>query len=230
MDRREFINLSPEHIKSLDSRLEALMTLKVHLQETVETFNKYSTVGKNLCTCMGKLSESFKCEEFQFDPTLQSITNLLDSFRETLFIHYDQIKDHIINPLTSFVSNDIKSAEEAGKARSQHLENYNKTLENFVSLKKGKNIKEGQNAELEVLEGKLISIQQQAVFSDFLLYRSLELVERKKLIEITATVCIFKKGRKNEIFILKRKRHEINNLIIIHFNLFFFFNNFIFLP
>lgn len=192
IERKEFINLSPSHIKLLDSRLEALMTLKVHLQETIETFNKYSSVGKNLCSCMGKLSESFKCEEFVFDPTLQSISRLLDTFRDTLYDHYNSIKDHIITPLSSFVNNDIKTAEEAGKQRASCLEIYNKNLENFVSLKKGKNIKEGQNIELESLEGKLIQTHGQAVFTDFLLYRSLELVERKKLIEITATVCIYK--------------------------------------
>lgn len=212
----EFLNLSPRHIKNLTDHLDDVVILKQHILDTIDTFNKYAEAGQTLCSCMEKLSNSFQCyREFQNDPTLQTISSLLNSIKDTLFHHYSRIDLHIVQPLDKFVNTDIKQAEEYGKVREHSIENYNKCLENFVSFKKSKSSKDPTNLQAEKMEINLMMAHGDAVQSDFNLHRSLELVERKKLIEITATVCIF--------ISQKFERKKQNQIALIDFFLSFFF-------
>ena len=184
-DNIDFLNLPPLHINSLNNRLSKILKLREHISDTAQTFEQYANVGKNLCNCMEKLSESFSCyQEFQSDSTLRNISNLLDYFRQTLFNHYDQIRNHIIAPLEKFMKTDIDNAEERAKKASHCIESYFKNVENYVSLKKR------NPNELQEIEGRLMASHWQAVEADFQFHRAIDLVERKKLIEISANVCI----------------------------------------
>ncbi|OHT01999.1 hypothetical protein TRFO_31018 [Tritrichomonas foetus] len=207
-DQVDFLNLPPLHTNSLTNRLNLILQLKEHINYTTETFEQYSDVGLNLCKCMEKLSGSFTCyQEFQSDPTLRSISNLLDSFQSTLKNHYLQIEDLIIKPLIKFVKTDIREAEEKAKRANQNVDNYFRNVENYVALKK-KNTNE-----LQEIEGRLMASHWQAVESDFSFHRALDLVERKKLIEITATVCFLESAVLNgnpkilKIIILYQKKN-----------------------
>ncbi|OHT05525.1 hypothetical protein TRFO_26733 [Tritrichomonas foetus] len=186
-DHVEFLNLSPLHLNSLSVRMKEMTQLKEHINATSKTFQAYSEVGAQLCSCMSKLSASFQdYQEFQSDPALKAISDLLNKFQSSLKIHYEQIQDHIITPLKEYVKNDITSVEEKGKEATKAIDAYFKTVENYTMISK----KKPQN-ELDEADVRLKKCHKKACFSDYLFMRSLDLVERRKLIEVLAHVCIF---------------------------------------
>lgn len=188
MDQQiNILNLSPIHEASLMQRLENILELKEHILATEKTFEHYTNSGLQLCECMRKLSDTFEnYEEFKSDQTLSSVSSVLNQFSTTLKDHFDQIKEHIISSLTNFIKNGIMIAEENGKKAVHAYENYNKLMEQYVSINKKKPCPDLADKEI-----KLIASHWQAVYTSFDFGRSLDYVQRKKLLEITGTFLMF---------------------------------------
>ena len=184
IDQVDFLNLSPLFIYSLTTRLKSMQKLKEHLLSTLKTFQVYSSIGGQLCDCMRQLSSSFsEYEELQSDPEMKTISNLLLSFESSLSRQFSQISDNIIDPLKSFIKNEINDAEEKGKEANKNIQKYFKVSENYVMQKK--------KSQSDEADSKIMKKHKNAAFSAFRFHRALEFAERKKLIEIIARVCIF---------------------------------------
>jgi hypothetical protein len=131
---------------------------------------------------MGKLAESFESYN-KTDPALLSISEILVAYQTTLNGHFQQVKDHIVGPLKQFLREDIGQAEEDGHRANHDLDAYFKYLDSYLTISKKE-----RGPKLEEKETRLKAAHWQAVLSDFQLERSLSLVERKMLIDISATV------------------------------------------
>ena len=181
------LNLSPLHTYSLLQRLETVIELKEHILATEKTFEHYADSGLQLCECMTKLANTFEnYEEFKYDQTLSSISSVLSQFSATLKSHFDQVKEHIITSLKNFVKNGIMKTEEEGKKATHAYENYAKLMEQFVAINNKK-----LPPDLAEREGKLMAGHWQAVYTSFMFGRSLDYIQRKKLLEITGTFLMF---------------------------------------
>ncbi|KAH0789052.1 ARF GAP-like zinc finger-containing protein [Histomonas meleagridis] len=181
------MNLSPLHMSTLLHRYDMVMELKEHVAATEKTFQHYAECGRQLCECMEKLSGTFqRYDEFKSDPALQSISELLISFSSTLKSHYDQVDQHIITSLKTFIKKDIGRVEEDNRRVSHCIDTYNKLVEQFVQINKKK-----PGADQEEKEARMMASHWQAVYSSFMFNRSLDYVERKKLLEITGTMLMF---------------------------------------
>ena len=188
-DFARFINLPPLERDSLDKKLFEIKALKEHLHVTEKLFTQYSQVGMNLTKIMDELVKSFQSfKEFESDPSLKSISELLQQNSDSLKTHYTLITEQITAPLNSFITNEIDSAVEAGKTSEICYNAYVATTEKYTSLSKKKFNAPGA---LEEMDNRLRDAHKQAAAADFILDRKCELVERKKLVEISASVCIF---------------------------------------
>jgi hypothetical protein len=177
------LTLSPLHIESRAKRLDAVLDLKEHIHVTLKTFGRYSEVGSELCKCMGKLAESFESYN-KTDPSLLSISQILMAYQGILSGHFEQVKEHIVGPLRQFVKDDIGRVEEGGRRANHDLDTYFKYLESYLTISRKE-----KGAKLQDKDTKLKAAHRQAVLSDFQLERSISLVERKMIIDISATVC-----------------------------------------
>ncbi|EAX96541.1 ARF GAP-like zinc finger-containing protein [Trichomonas vaginalis G3] len=183
-----YLNLSPLHVDGLHKRLDSIQKMASLIIEAERTFGKYVEVGKQLCGIMHKLSVSFtNFGNIEGDPNIVSIVELLNSFSETMNTHYDMISTAVISPLTQFINNDVKNAEQLGKQAEKMYDNYHSTFEKYVSLSK----KKTSDTEIEEFDMKLMQSHGRAVFADFQLSRQLELVERKKNVEVLTEFIAF---------------------------------------
>lgn len=190
MDSFQFLCLSPTHIEEHQARLNAILRLKENILGTIKTVQQYAEAGSQLVICMQRLAESFRAyNEFQSDPTIRSISDLLLSFGTILGDHYTQVEDHVVQPLRSFMKNDIQKAEDAGKAAIHDIEIYLKALDACAAMNK-KKVKP-TDFDKQGREVELMKRHQTAVSSDFMYERALSLVERKKLVDVTAVFLVF---------------------------------------
>ena len=188
MDYTDYLCLSPIHIEKNQQRLAAILRLKENISATIKTVQRYAGAGTQLSNCMKKLAVSFKAyNEFQSDPTIRTISDLLTSFGDSLMGHYAQIEPCIVAPLRDFIKKDIAKVEEAAKVAARDTEIYLKTLDVWAALNK-KKVKPTDQDKQE-RDGRLMSLHQVAIRSDFIYDRSLSFVERKKLVDVTAVVC-----------------------------------------
>ena len=184
----EFQSLSPSHIEEHQKRLNAILRLKENITTIIKTVQQYAEAGNQLAVCIEALAESFTgCGEFQDDPTIRSISDLLHSFKTILADHYSQVDQHVVQPLRNFMRDDIQQAEDAGKVASRDIEAYLKALDAVAAMNK-KKIKP-TDMDKQEREVRLMKLHQTAVESDFMFDRRLTLVERKKLVDVTAVVC-----------------------------------------
>lgn len=185
-----FQSLSPAHIEDHQHRLNAILRLKENINTIIKTVQHYADAGNQLALCIEALAESFTgCGEFQDDPTIRSISDLLRTFKSVLAEHYSQVDDHVVKPLRSFMKDDIQQAEDAGKAASRDIEAYLKALDACAAMNK-KKVK-SNDMDKQDREVRLMKLHQTAVESDFMFDRRLTLVERKKLVDVTAVFLVF---------------------------------------
>jgi hypothetical protein len=126
--------------------------------------------------------------EFQHDPAIRAISDLLHSFRTAFSGHYDGINQNIISRLQSFLENDIHPAEEESHKANETRATYLKMFDAFTSLSVRKF---PSKQELEERTQHLSRDHWEAVNADFRFDRALSLVERKKLLELTSTFLVF---------------------------------------
>lgn len=187
-DFDQYLNLSPLHRKDLNDRLFQIKDLKEHLQVTEKLFTQYSQIGTSLTQVMRELAKSFQAfKEFNNDPSLKSIIELLNQNSDTLSQHFTTVPSHIIEPLHQFVAVDISKCIEAGRNSESSYNNYVSASEKYVAFTKKKASVPGASEECE---SRLKEAHKQAAIADFNLSRSCELVDCKKLIEVSASVCI----------------------------------------
>ena len=190
MDNFQFLSLSPTHIEEHQARLNSILRLKENIAGTIKTVQQYSEAGCQLVLCMQRLAASFTVyNEFQSDPTIRSISDLLLSFGSILNDHYAQVEAHVVTPLRNFMKNDIQKAEDAGKTAIRDVETYLKALDACAALNK-KKVKP-TDFDKQGREVELMKRHQTAVTSDFMYDRYLTLVERKKLVDVTAVFLVF---------------------------------------
>jgi Arf-GAP/coiled-coil/ANK repeat/PH domain-containing protein len=184
----KFLHLSPLHIDSLQKRLEEILRIKGTIGDTMKTFKKYIEIGKQFCDVIVQLSSSFeRFGSFEDDPNIAQMCSLLGNFQETMRSHFEIISDAVIAPLDAFVQNDISEAIACGKQAEKELDNYQNTVEKYVSLSK----KKSTDTEIEEFDMKLMQSHGRAVFANFTFDRTLELVERKKNVEIITQLIAF---------------------------------------
>lgn len=189
----DFLRVSPIFTSKLQKSAENVLKLREHIRQTRQVFDQYAQIGGNLCQCMEVLAGSFKeLSEFENDSTMVSIHDLLLKFVVTMKEHYKQVKLQIITHLDDFMTNDIGEAETKNAKVSHEFDILNKALDNYDIQKTKK--KKAQNDSQEKIM-KLIAMYWDAGKSVFELNQQLELVERKKLIEITASVCFHIKNK-----------------------------------
>lgn len=183
-----YLNLSPLHLDSLTKRLEKIVQFKGTIGDTMKTFKKYIDVGNQFCNVMSELSKSFsRFGSFEDDPNITQMCNLLDNFEDTMSTHFSMIQDAVIAPLESFVQNEISSAVACGKQAEKEYENYHSVVEKYVAISK----KKVSATDIEEFDMKLMQSHGRAVFADFTFDRTLELVERKKNIEVITQLIAF---------------------------------------
>lgn len=183
----EFLRISPIYAAKLQKSTENVMKLREHIKQTKQVFEQYAQIGSNLCECMENLAYSFKeLSDFENDTTMISIHDLLLKFKSTMKEHYNQVKQQIIKHLDDFMNKDIEEAVVRNSKASHEFDNLNKAMDNYV-LQKSKKKKLQNDSQEKIM--KLIALYWDTGKSIFELNRQLELVERKKLIEITASVC-----------------------------------------
>jgi hypothetical protein len=180
----DFLNLSPIQFDALSTRLAALLRLKENLGSTIKCFQDYAEAGSSLCVCMQNLAGSFESYNiFQTDPTLGSISGLLNSFQTVLGGHYAQVRDHIVGALETFLKTDIPRAEEVARKATHDVDAYMKYVDTYATT-----IRKRQHGPTDDHDKRLQAAHFQAVISSFRLERTLSLVERKQLFEVTANV------------------------------------------
>ena len=185
----EFLRLSPIHAYNLQKSVQKILSLKENIKHTKQTFEQYTQIGLSLCDCMEKLATAFKgYSKYESDPTMISIHDLLINFKDTMKDHYSQVKQQIISHLDKFVSEDIEKAVSEGAKASHEYDNLCKCMDNY-GVQTPKKKKSTIDSQEKIM--KLIASYWDAGKSDFELSRQLELVERKKMIEITASVCFY---------------------------------------
>ena len=181
-----FLNLSPSHLKEIRERLDALTQLRDHINSLENLFQKYSDAGLEMCSCMQSLANGFlSYSQVDKEPTITSISNLLLSFGDSMSKYFIEVKEHILLPLHNFSQKNIISAEEYSKTAQENFDNYINLLEkNTINSKK-------KSGEAPNLLPQIASAYSESIRSDFILSRNLDLIERKRLIELTTTVCFF---------------------------------------
>jgi hypothetical protein len=136
---------------------------------------------------MGSLSSSFESyNELQNDPTLCSISILLNSFQDVLSGHYSHVRDHIVAALALFLKNNITRAEEDARKAAHDLDAYLKSVDGYAA-----SVTKRSRSTNDDRETKLKAAHLQAVCSSFRLDRTLSLVERRQVLEVTANCLMF---------------------------------------
>ena len=183
-----YLNLSPLHLDGLQKRLANIMKLKSTITDTLKIFKKYTDIGNQFCDVINQLSNKFiDFADIEDDPNIGQICSLLNNFQDTMRNHFTIISGAVMGPLESFVQGDITQAAATGKQAEREYDNFHSLVEKYVSLSK-KKITEN---DLEEFDMKLMQAHGRAVLADFTFDRSLELVERKKNVEIISQLIAF---------------------------------------
>ena len=176
-----FLGLSPFLQHNQSTRFAKILELKKNLMLTTKAFQTYIEAGLTLCQSLEQIVSFFNlCGSFSSDPTISSISECLNSFKNSSEVHYDQINSTIINPLLKLIDVDIKNVEDSAKESSSKIQNY------FNLLEKNMTIKNPDDSFITSMNQAHLD----ASISNYKFERSIELVERKHSFEITGTVCI----------------------------------------
>lgn len=183
----EYLSLSPLQSFMLNQKLNTLLLLKDTILEAESLFSKYAETGKSLCNCILKLSSNFlSFEAFNGDPSLRSISHMLDSFQGYLRDHYEQIESNVIKPLNDFIVKDINAAEELSQKSRSKTEAYTKHSEQYAAINPKK-----IPADIEDREKRMMEAHWLALNNAYLFNRSIEFIQRKKLTELTTIFLSF---------------------------------------
>jgi hypothetical protein len=186
-DDVSFITLSPVHVSKLKARLHDIVVLKDQIQGTIKTFQHYSAAGDQLCKCMRALSSSLAgFSDFQRDPAICSLSRLLETVSDNFAEHFSQVQSIVVTRLRKFIDTTITPTEEIGKRSDGELDNYFKCLDAYMVKGKKESV-----AKIEERKNSLINAHFQAALSSFDLDRAITLVEKERLIEVTANFLSF---------------------------------------
>ena len=177
--------LSPANELNLQNRLHQVDELQKNIMETRQIFSKYIENGREMCENVTKLAKNFELCIGQ-DKSLSPIINVLTQFESILNDHYAVIESSIINQIDKFISSDVKKAEIDGKTANQENLSFSKLLDSYVSVPIKK--RSQNSTEFTELETKLIAQNWMAIKSNFSFARSLDLIERKSVLELTSYV------------------------------------------
>lgn len=187
-EQLEYLTLTPLHFNDLVTRLNSVLKIKDTIHTAQKTFSQYSSVGLELCEVMRKLASSFlQFADVEGDQTFIQVSGLMNDFQDTLERHFSIINDTIITPLQDFLDNYVMKASACGKHAKKEIENYADVVRTYCGLSK----KDLTDIQLEEYDMKLMQAHGKAVFADFEFARTLELVERKKSIEIVSSFIAF---------------------------------------
>ncbi|OHT06953.1 hypothetical protein TRFO_24920 [Tritrichomonas foetus] len=180
----EEYNLSPINEAILQERLLHVSELHHNIEATKQVFQQYIQLGNQMCKNIQDLAHTFEsCTGG--DSSLKPIVTLLNVFQNAMTSHYRQVEDKVISPLTKFVNTEIKKAESDGNEATKQYDDFSKILDGYVSVPSKKRTEKS----FEGKENQLLFQNWMAINKNFTFVRSLDLVERKKTIEITAAVC-----------------------------------------
>ena len=183
-----YLNLSPLHLDSLQKRLQAIVNTRGTITDTLKIFKKYTEIGNSFCDVMNQLARHFvDFGSIKDDPNISSVCELLNSFQDTMRNHFAIIESAVMQPLETFVQTDISQAVACGRQAEREYDNFHSLVEKYVSLSK-KKVNEHDHEEYDM---KLMQAHGRAVLADFTFDRTLELVERKKNVEIISQLIAF---------------------------------------
>lgn len=179
--------LSPKNELILQDRIHQVDELEKNISETRQIFSKYIENGNETCQSILKLVKNFE-SLIGFDKSLSPIILTLSKLSNVLTEHYKYVEESIINQIDKFTNNDLKEAKNDGKAANKEYSSFSKLLDSYVSIPTKKR---SQNAEFNDLQAKLLAQNWTAIKSNFSFSRSLGLIERKRVLEMTSQVCNF---------------------------------------
>lgn len=177
--------LSPANEMILQNRMQQVDELQKNINETRQVFSKYIEHGKEMCQNVVKLAKNFEAC-IGADNSLIPIINLLSKFESIMTDHYNLVQTSIVNQIDKFTNSDIKKTEFDGKTAKQENSSFSKLLDSYVSIPIKKRNQNSQ--EFKDLETKLIAQNWVAIKSNFSFARSLGLIERKRVLEMTSYV------------------------------------------
>ncbi|KAK8845774.1 hypothetical protein M9Y10_020693 [Tritrichomonas musculus] len=179
--------LSPKNELILQDRMHQVDELERNIEETRQVFAKYIESGNEMCQNVNKLVKNFE-NLIGPDKSLSPVINILTKFATLMTDHYKLVQESIIDKIDMFTNSDIRQAEEDGKAANKEYSSYSKLLDSYVSVPTKKR---SQNNEFHDLQAKLLAQNWMAIKSNFSFSRSLGLIERKRVLEMTSYVCFF---------------------------------------
>lgn len=179
--------LSPENELIWNERMHKADELEKNILETRQIFTKYVECGNETCQNISRLMKNFElC--IGSDKSLTPILSILSKFEAIISNHYKFIQTSIINQIDKFTNSDIKKTENDGKQAAHENTTFSKLLDSYVSIPIKKRAQ--NTAEFNDLETKLIAQNWMAIKSNFSFARSLGLIERKRILDITSYVCL----------------------------------------
>lgn len=181
-----FLNMSPVYVKQLHDQLQKISSLRNHILSLETSFEKYSFAGLEMCSSMQTLANAFTTySEIDKDPTITSMSDLLLSFGDSMSKYFHEVQDHILIPLRNFNEKVISGIENDEEKAKISQENYIQLAEKYSI-----NSKKKAGNEKEILS-QLTTAYSDSIRTNFILSRNIELVNRKRLLELTSTVCIY---------------------------------------
>lgn len=177
--------LSPRNEIILQDRLHQIDELQNNINETRQVFEKYIEHGNEMCQNIVKLVKNFE-SIIGFDKSISPMIEILSKFSSVMSDHYQFVQTSIIDELDKFTNTDLKVAEDNGKDAKKEYATFSKLLDSYVSTPIKKR---SQNPEFTELQTKLIAQNWTAIKSNFTFSKSLGLIERKRVLEMTQHVC-----------------------------------------
>lgn len=182
-------NLSPINQEILTQRLRQTDDLKKNIENTRQFFCEYIDLGKKMCASIFKLINCFD-SSVGCDISLKSILKLLSGYTKAYVKHYNDIETLVISQIDKYLHNEIETAIQNGKQATHETKALSKLLDQYVSIPIKKRNQNG-GAEFAEKETKLIGQNWVAIRTNFKFARSLDLIERKRILELTSAVCTF---------------------------------------
>ena len=183
-----YLTLTPDYIGVLEDKLQTLIQLKKTISSAEVNFKKYSAAGSDLCKTMNNLASSFTTfANVQNDPMFLQISGLMNEFKETLSNHFSMISSAVLLPLQEFIKKDIQNALDSYEVATKEYKHYSDMMDFYTFLSKT-NTKE---VDFEEYDMKLMQLHGKAVFANYEFRKNMEIVERKRNIEIISTFIAF---------------------------------------
>lgn len=179
--------LSPRNELILHERLHQIDELQNNITETHQVFTKYIENGTEMCQNVLKLVKNFE-SIIGFDKSISPMIEILSKFCTIMTDHYKYVQEKIIDEIDKFTNTELKMAEDDGKSAKKEYSSFSKLLDSYASVPIKKR---SQNPEFNELQTKLIAQNWSTVKSNFTFSKSLGLIERKRVLEMTSHVCIF---------------------------------------